>query len=87
MRMAFDHHSYRKATGIEIGVQTVAPLFHDFDLESDDTDPNDIDVLAPMTEYVAPAPVVACDEPVPVIEYTTPGPHLHCACAFCRIRA
>ena len=33
------HHSYRRATGIKIGVQAGTPLFHNFDMESDDTDP------------------------------------------------
>ena len=59
---------------VRMALITAGPLFHDFDLESDDTDPNDLDALAPVTEYVAPAPVVACNAPVPVIEYTTPGP-------------
>ena len=53
------HHSYRKVTGIEIGVQAGTPLFHDFDMESDNTDPDDPDALAQVTEYVAPALVVA----------------------------
>ena len=35
------HHSYRKATGIEIGVQAGTTLFHEFDMESDDTDPDE----------------------------------------------
>ena len=68
------HHSCRKATGIEIGVQAGTPLFHEFDMESDDTDPDDLDVPAPVTENVAPAPVDACDEQVSAIEYMTPGP-------------
>ena len=71
------HHGDRKATGIEIGAQAGTHLFHNFDLEADDTDPDDLDALSPVTEYVAPAPVVACDEPVPVIEYTTPGLDCH----------
>ena len=56
------------------------PLFHDFDMESDDTDPDDLHVLAPVAEYVAPARVVACDEQVSVIEYTTPGPDVTFTC-------
>ena len=39
------HHSYRKAAGIEIGEQVGTRLFHNFDMESDDTDPDDRDVL------------------------------------------
>ena len=65
------HHSCRKAAGIEIGVQAGTHLFHNFDTESDDTDTDDLDVLAPVTEYVSPAPVVVCDNcvaPAPVIE-------------------
>ena len=58
-----NHHSYRKTAGIEIGVQAGTPLFHNFDRESEDTDPDFLDVLAPVTEYVAPAPAVVCDEP------------------------
>ena len=66
------HHSYRKAAEIEIGVQAGTLLFHNFDMESDDTDPDDLDVLAPVTEYVSPAPVVECNNYVAqasVIEY------------------
>ena len=43
MAMITAGHRYRKAAGIEIGVQAGTPLFHDFDLESDDTD-----TMAPM---------------------------------------
>ena len=60
------HHSHRKAAGIEIGVQAGAPLF--------DSDPDDVDVLAPVTEYVAPAPAVVCDVPATVIEYMSSAP-------------
>ena len=66
------HHSYRKAAGIETGVQAGTLLFHNVDMESDDTDPDDLDVLAPVTEYVSPGPVVECDNyvaPASVIEY------------------
>ena len=49
------HHSYRKAVGIEIGVQAGIPL-------------------APVTEYVAPAPAVVCDVPATVIEYMSSAP-------------
>ena len=72
------HHSHRKAAGIEIGVQAGTPPFHNFDMESDDTDPDDVDVLAPVTEYVAPAPAVVCDEPATVIEYISPAPVIEC---------
>ena len=68
------HHSYRKAAGIEIGVQAGTPLFHNFDMESDDTDPDDLDVLAPVNEYVAPAPVVVCVAPASVFEYVSSAP-------------
>ena len=66
------HHSHRKAAGIEIGVQAGTPLF--------DSDPDDVDVLAPVTEYVAPAPAVVCDEPATVIEYMSSAPVIgyHC---------
>ena len=50
------------------------PLFHNFDMESDDTDPDDLDVLAPVTEYVAPAPAVVCVAPASVIEYVSSAP-------------
>ena len=43
-------------------------------MESDDTDPDDLDALAPVTEYVAPAPAVVCDEPTPVIEHVSSTP-------------
>ena len=43
-------------------------------MESDDTDPDDLDALAPLTEYVAPALAVVCDEPAPVIEYVSSAP-------------
>ena len=49
------HHSYRKAAGIEIGVQAGIPL-------------------APVTEYVAPAPAVDWDVPATVIEYMPSAP-------------
>ena len=68
------HHSYRKAGGIEIGVQAGTILYHDFDLESDDTNLDDFDAPAPVTEYVAPAPAVTVDETTPVIEYVTQTP-------------
>ena len=68
------HQSWRKATGIEIGVQAGTLSFHEFDMESDDTDPDDLDALAPVTEYVAPALAVVCDEPAPVIEYVSSAP-------------
>ena len=32
-------------------------------MESDDTDPDDLNVLAPVTEYVAPAPAVTLSVP------------------------
>ena len=64
------HHSHRKAAGIEIGVQAGAHLF--------DSDPNDVDVLAPVTEYVAPAPAIVCSEPAPVIEYESSAPVVEC---------
>ena len=53
------HHSYRKAAGIETGVQDGTPLAH-------------------VTEYVAPAPAVVCDEPAPVIEYMSSAPVIEC---------
>ena len=49
------HHSYRKAAGIEVGVQAGT-------------------TLAPVTEYVAPAPAVVCDVPATVIEYMPSAP-------------
>ena len=55
-------------------MQAGTRLFHDFDMESDDTDADELDVLAPVTEYVALALVVVSEEQVSVIEYTTPGP-------------
>ena len=65
---------HRKAAGIETGVQAGTPLSHNFDMELDGTDPDDLDVLAPVTEYVASAPAVLCDEPAPVIEYVSSVP-------------
>ena len=54
------HHSYRKAAGIEIGVQAGISL-------------------APVTEYVAPAPAVVATvieymSSAPVIGYLAPAP-------------
>ena len=49
VRMAMitaDHHSNRKAAGIEIGVQAGTRLFHNFDRESDDTDPDDLNLAS-----------------------------------------
>ena len=56
------HSQLSKATGIEIGVQAGTRRFHDFDMESDDTDADELDVLAPVTEYVALALVVVSDK-------------------------
>ena len=58
--------------GIEIGAQAGTPLFHNFDMKSDDTNTNNLSMLTPITKYVSPAPVVVCDNyvaPAPVIEY------------------
>ena len=35
-------------------------------------------LLAPVTEYVAPAPAVVCDVPATVIEYTSSAPVIEC---------
>ena len=37
-----DHHSNRKATEFDIGVQAGTPLFHEFDSESDPDDTDEI---------------------------------------------
>ena len=68
------HHSYRKPAGIEIGVQAGTPLFNNFDMESDDTYADDLNLLAPVTEYVIPAPAVPHVAQTPVIENMTSAP-------------
>ena len=71
------HHSYRKAAGIEIGVQAGTALVHNFDMESDDTDPDYLNLLAPVTEYVIPAPAVPHVAQAPVIENMMSTSHQH----------
>ena len=71
------HRSCRKATGIEIGVQAGTPCFTNLTW-SGTTNPGDLDALAPVTEYVAPALAVVCDEPAPVFEYAAPAPVIEC---------
>ena len=69
------HHSCRKATGTEIGVQAGTHLFHDFDLESADTNLDVFDAPAPVTYHVAPATPATVNANVasaPVIGYIAP---------------
>ena len=52
------HHSYMKSAVVDVGVQVGSPL---------------APVLAPVDEYVAPAPSVSA-APAPVDEYVAPAP-------------
>ena len=75
------HHSAQRCAHVDQGVQVGVPWTNDFEMsETSDESP-----VAPplLTEYVAPAPAVACDEPAkvneymscaPVIEYVAPAP-------------
>ena len=76
MAVVLPHHSaYKpKSTGIEIGVQAGTPLFHDFYMDSDDTNPDVFDTPAPVIEYMTTIPAVTFDETALVTKYMAPAP-------------
>ena len=66
------YHSAQRCAHVDQGVQVGVPWTDDFEMsETSDEFP----VVPPLlTEYVAPALAVACDEPAPVIEYMSSAP-------------